>query len=104
MALDSVLGHDPGIYYVSERDALHGDIIIAIGVKAHSRACNVSSTSKAHRMCVAMVQVQRDTADKSAGLAWKSLETTTSASASSAEKPVVELTPPSTASPSCRCC
>ena len=58
MALDSVLGHDPGIFYLSEPDALHGDIIIAKGVQAESMACNVSSTSEAHRMCVAMVQVQ----------------------------------------------
>ena len=71
MALDSVLGYDPGIFYLSEPDALHGDIIIAKGVQAESMACNVSSTSKGHQMCMATVQLQSDSADKPAAMASK---------------------------------
>ena len=62
-------------------------------------ACNVFSTSKAHRMCVAMVQVQEGSADKPAGMARKDLETSAIASASSTDKPSDEPTSPSWALP-----
>ena len=71
MALDDQLKKDPGIFYLYEEDHWHGDIIIAKGVQATSVACNVSSTSKSHHMCMATVQLQSDSADKPAATSWK---------------------------------
>ena len=86
MALDDKFKKDPGIFYLYEEDHWHGDIIIAKGVQARSVACNVSSTSKAHQMCMATVQLESNSAGKPAAMAWKTLETTASASASSSEE------------------
>ena len=64
MALDDQFQNDPGLFYLCEEDHLHGDVMIAKGVQATSVACNVSSTSKAHEMCMVMVQLQSDSGEK----------------------------------------
>ena len=71
MALDTQFQKDPGLFYLCEEDHLHGDVMIAKGVQATSMACNVSSTSKSHEMCMVMVQLRSDSADKPAATPWK---------------------------------
>ena len=54
------------VQYLDEQDHKHGDMVIARTLKVESMACDVESTSKAHRMCVVQVTIAPDNADQSA--------------------------------------
>ena len=57
-SLDAGFQHQDDVHYCYEHDCFHGDVMIAKGLpSAESMACDIVSTSKAHRMCIVQVRV-----------------------------------------------
>ena len=57
-SLDAGFKHYPEFHYCYEAGHLHGDLVIAKGLDAVSTPCEVTSTSKAHKMVVVMVTME----------------------------------------------
>ena len=56
MSLDNGLKKARDFRYLFEPNYKHGDIMLVRGLNAESTACDVGSTSDAHKMCCAMVK------------------------------------------------
>ena len=85
--LDAAFGRLPDIHYCYEEDHRLGDLVVAKGVPAESTACNIESTSDAHRMCI--VSVPLGTPPPSLSQPSGSAEKPTSEAHGSAGKPTI---------------